>query len=324
MIKKIFILGTFLFLFAGVTLAQDETLSDPGLTPDNPFYFLEIIAEKIGNLFTFGDEAKAERMLALMEERMAEAHKMLEEGKTEHAQKAFKRYQTHLQECEKRLEKMEKEGKSIDDVSKKVATATEKHIAVLERVYERVPDQAKDAILHAMDVSLTGQEKALFALSRENPERALRVQLRIMDQRVERIKKHIQNKNLLAEKQALKNYERGEKEVKVLLESAKKKRVNTASLEALVLEKTAKHIEVLWAVYEKAPEQAKEGLLRAIENSMKGHQKVKEVLKKKTEKFKEGITIPKKIEEKIKKEIQEKRKFQFQEKREFKEGLKKE
>ena len=308
MFKKIFILGIvlgiFLFLVVKVTLGQDEILSDAGLTPDSAFYFLEIIAEKIGNLFTFGDKAKAERMLTLMEERMAEAQKMLKEGKTNHAQKAFARYQAHLQECEKRLEKMEKEGKSIDDVVKKVATATERHIGVLEKVYEKVPDQAKDAILHAMEVSLTGQEKALFALSRENPERALKVQLRIMDQRVERIKKHTQNKNLLAEKQALKNYERGEKEIKVLLESAKKKEINVEELEMLVLEKTAKHVEVLWKVYKKAPEQAKEGLLRAIENSMKGHQKIKEVLKNKAEKIKEKTKIPEKVKEEIKKEIQ--------------------
>jgi len=310
MFKKFFILGIvlgiFLFLVVRVSLGQDEILSDPGLTPDSPFYFLEIIAEKIGNLFTFGDKAKAERMLTLMEERMAETHKMLEEGKIEYAQKAFTRYQAHFQECEKRLEKMEKEGKSIDDVSKKVATVTEKHIAVLERVYEKVPDQAKDAILHAMEVSLTGQERALSALGRKNPETALRVQLRIMDQRVERIKKHTQDKNLLAEKQALKNYKRGEKEIKVLLERAKKKGVNVEGLETLVLEKTARHIETLWKVYEKAPESAKEGLLRAIENSMKGHQKIKEVLKNKVEKIKEKTTISEKVREEIKKEIQKK------------------
>jgi DNA-binding transcriptional MerR regulator len=281
MLKKIFILGTLLSFLGGVVLAQNETLSDPGLTPDSPFYFLEIIVEKIGNFFTFGDKAKAERMLALAEERLAEAKKMIEEGKREHAQKAFKRYQAHLQECEKRLERMENKGERIDDVVEKVASVTEKHIAVLERVYERVPDQAKSAILHAMEVSLTGQEKALEALGKKNPETTLKLQLRIMDQRVKRIRVRTENKNILAAKASLQNYERGEKEIKSLLETARKEGVDVAELEALVLQKTAKHIEILWALYEKAPEQAKEAIKKAMVVSEIGRKNAVEALKEK-------------------------------------------
>jgi len=101
MLKKIFIFGVFLFFCGEVVLAQNEAFSGAGLTPDSPFYFLEIIAEKIGNFFTFGDKAKAERMVDLMDERMAEAQKMLKEKKIEPANKAFERYQEHFQEFEK-------------------------------------------------------------------------------------------------------------------------------------------------------------------------------------------------------------------------------
>ena len=56
-------------------------LPDPGLLPDSPFYFLEIISEEIGNFFTFGDIKKAERYAALSAERMAEAENLVENWK---------------------------------------------------------------------------------------------------------------------------------------------------------------------------------------------------------------------------------------------------
>jgi len=283
MLKKIFIFGLFFFFCGGVVLAQNEALSGAGLTPDSPFYFLEIIAEKIGNFFTFGDKAKAERMVDLMDERMAEAQKMLKEKKIEPAKKAFERYQKHLQEFEKRLEKMAKEGESLDDVVEKVAFTTEKHITVLERVYEKAPYEAKNAILRAMGVSLRGQENALFVLNQRNSEKALKIQLKIIDKRIKRMVARMQNKNLVAAKEAFKNYERGKKRVEFFLKSVKKTEKNPErikKLENFVLEKIAEHVRVLFEIYKKAPDQAKPLVLRAIENSIRSNKKLKSFLKK--------------------------------------------
>ena len=305
MLKKIFIFGVFLFFCGEVVLAQNEALSGAGLTPDSPFYFLEIIAEKIGNFFTFGDKAKAERMLDLMDERMAEAQKMLKEKKIEPAKKAFERYQKHFQEFEKRLEKMGKGREPFDDVVERVAFATEKHIAVLEKVYEKAPYEAKNSILRVMGVSLRGQENALFVLNQRNSEKALKLQLKIMDQRIERVKLRIENKNLVAAKEAFENYERGKKRAEFFLKSVKKMEKNPEKikkLEKLVFEKTAKHIEVLFEIYKKAPDQAKPGILRAIENSMRSNKKIEKLFKEKLEKIKREILIPEKIRKELKKE----------------------
>ncbi len=304
MLKKIFIFGIFLFFCAGVVLAQNGVLPDPGLTPDSPFYFLEIIAEKIGNFFTFGDKAKAERMVDLMDERMAEAQKMLKEKKVEPAKKALERYQKHFQEFEKKLEKMGREGESLDGVIEKVVIATEKHIAVLEKVYEKAPYEAKNTILRVMGVSLRGQEKALFVLNQRNSERALRFQIEIMDRRIERARRRIENKNLVSGKEALKNYERGEKRAEFFLKSVKKMEKDPEkikNLEKLVLEKTKKHIEVLFEIYKKAPNQAKLGILRAIENSIRGNKKIEKLFKEKLEKTKREISIPERTRKEVKK-----------------------
>ncbi len=58
-------------LFGGIAYAQDEELPDPGITPDSPFYFLDTFGKKLGLMFAFGDEAKAQKALEYAEERLA-------------------------------------------------------------------------------------------------------------------------------------------------------------------------------------------------------------------------------------------------------------
>ena len=50
-------------LFGGTAYAQDEEvpLPSPGITPDSPFYFLDLWGERVGLFLAFGSEAKAER-----------------------------------------------------------------------------------------------------------------------------------------------------------------------------------------------------------------------------------------------------------------------
>ena len=93
--KAISLLITLVFLLSLGTgvLAQETELPDPGMTPDSPFYFLEIIAEEIGTFFTFGDLKKAERHAALAEERLAEVQAVIEKGKSELAEKNLEIYE---------------------------------------------------------------------------------------------------------------------------------------------------------------------------------------------------------------------------------------
>lgn len=50
---------------------------------------------------------------------------------------------------------------------------------------------------------------------------------------------------------------------------------------------TSKHLEVLKAVLEKAPESAKKGLENAIKNSQKGHDRILQIMERKKEKLEE-------------------------------------
>ena len=164
--KTISLLITLAFLISlgPVILAQEIELPDPGLTPDSPFYFLEIIVEEIGTFFTFGDLKKAERHATLAAERLAEAQAMAEKGNPELAEKTLERYGMQLQNSIARAEKAQDTGKNIEKVMTRIGNATSKHLEVLAEVYEKVPEQAKPAVENAIKVSLRGHEKAVEAL----------------------------------------------------------------------------------------------------------------------------------------------------------------
>jgi len=171
--KKISLVITLVFLCSiGVgVLAQTTTLPDPGLTPDSRFYFIDRIAEEIGNFFTFGDIKKAERYANLAAERLAEIQAVIEKGKPELAEKILERYEKQLNNSIARAKKAQARGKSAEKITKiltKVGEATAVHLEVLAEVYEKVPEQAKPAIERAMGVLMKGHEQAVGVLKEKN------------------------------------------------------------------------------------------------------------------------------------------------------------
>jgi len=166
--KTISVLITLVFLFTlgtGVLAQTQETeLPNPGLTPDSPFYFLETISEEIVTLFTFGDLKKAERYFTLAEERLSEAQVMIKENKPKRTEKTLERYGKQLGKSLIRAEKADAKGKDTKELAKVVTRATYKHLVVLNRVLEKVPEEEKSAIEQAMTASIKGHETAVGAL----------------------------------------------------------------------------------------------------------------------------------------------------------------
>jgi len=165
--KKIVLITilSFLILFFGTQVfAEESDLPSPGLLPDSPFYFLEIIAEEIGTFFTFGDLKKAERYAALAAERLAETQAVVEKGKSELAEKTLARYENQLNNSIAHAERAQAKDQNTEQVMTKVGKATSVHLEVLAEVYNKVPDQAKPVIENAMKASVKGHEKAVEVL----------------------------------------------------------------------------------------------------------------------------------------------------------------
>ncbi len=155
------------FLFTGAVHAQGSDLPEPGILPGHPLYFLKTWSESIGTFFTFSEEAKAERMLYLSEKRLAEVNELSQRGETELSERTLTRYEEHLNTALQKAQEAKAKGQDVDDLLVRVSEATSKHQGVLLDVYEKVPEQAKEAIEKAMEQSMRGQEEAMEAISSE-------------------------------------------------------------------------------------------------------------------------------------------------------------
>lgn len=171
--KLFLVLALTALVFVGSSQAQVSDLPDPGLLPNSPFYFLKRFTERIGTFLTFGEVARAQRMLDISEKRLAEAGALAARGLPEVAERTLQNYQEYLNQAVERAETAKARGFDVDNVLERVAGATLRHQAVLAEVYEKVPEQAKPAIERAMQAGLRGHEEALRAVSSQKQEEVL-------------------------------------------------------------------------------------------------------------------------------------------------------
>ena len=202
--KKIFSIFIFILLLTiHVAIAQEEELPDPGILPDSALYGLKKAAEAVGTFFTFGQEKKAERMLQLAEKRLAEAEAVGKEGKKAAADKAIKGYQKAIENAQIHARNAERKA----EVLEKVALATSKHLSILDKVKDKVSEEAKEAITKAKEASMNEQKKALRALSEDKPEKAAEINIKAAKDRLKRAKEKAETGESDEVEEALEEYE---------------------------------------------------------------------------------------------------------------------
>ena len=150
--------------------AEVEVSAEAGLIPGTTFYFLDVMSESIGGIFTFGDVAKAERYLKLASERLAEARELADDEDSSRAEKATKKYEERLAQALEKAKEARVNGKDTEAILEKIAEATSKHQEVLAEVLEKVPETAKEAIQNAIERSQRGHDTALEAVAKSRQE----------------------------------------------------------------------------------------------------------------------------------------------------------
>ncbi|OGO45636.1 MAG: hypothetical protein A2Z05_01835 [Chloroflexi bacterium RBG_16_60_22] len=268
------------FVFGGAAYAQDEELPDPGLTPDSPFYFFDTLGKNIGMAFAFGSEAKAGRALQYAEERLAEARAMAEKNRTREMERAANDYDGFMAKVNQRLEEAKRQGIS-DNISERIALATRKHLAVLDKVKDRVPEPAKEAIKRAREASENGQLNALRALGERKPERAIDINAEAIEDRLERARVRA-SENVTPDVEEALDYAARLTELEEEMQAiAEEKGLDITKLRQRLAQATSNRLDVLTGVYEKAPENARKGIANAIENSVKKYEREVEKLREK-------------------------------------------
>jgi len=282
-----------------VVLAQEE--EDAGLLPDSILYRLDKAFERVSLALTFDKVAKAEKRLRIASERLAELKEMVGKGKSEYSDDLTEEYDNNLKEANEiaKTAQLLKEDKS--KLTEVIALATSRHLAVLDEVIEKVPDQAKEAIKSAKTASINGHINALRGLSEDKPERAVEIFSQSAEARLNRAKAKAEQRDVQEVKDAVEEFEKlasfGNEISKIAQGLAK----DTTTVEQLVARTTSHHLEVLGEIYENVPEQAKAAIEKAMENSAKGREAAVDALKKKGSlgNIPEEIPLPEEVKEKI-------------------------
>lgn len=167
---------TILFLFSvvGAKASILDELPGPEIMPDSFFYPLKIWYEKIVTFFSWGTAKKAERYSEIAERRLYEAEKMAEKGKEKLTERLLAEYQKYLNKTLEKADELKKEAKEtakkktkekIDQTLEKISESTLKNQEVLLRIYELVPEEARGTIEKAIEITKTGYQRAVKAVS---------------------------------------------------------------------------------------------------------------------------------------------------------------
>ncbi|MFC2007601.1 DUF5667 domain-containing protein [Chloroflexota bacterium] len=292
-------------LFSGtIAYAQDEELPDPGITPDSPLYVFDNWGKKLGMLFTFGAEAKARKAIAYAEERLAEAHTMAIKNRIREEERATRGYGEFLAIATEKMEETRNEGIS-NNISELVASATARHLTILDGVNDEVPDEAKESISRVREASMNGQQKALRLLARERIERAIEINIDTVEKRLARARGKSEENNVEEVENAINDVDRMLRLREELYENNKRQGQDNTNIEERIAEANTRNLEVLAAVYEKVPEQARAGIQNAIINSMRNRETVVEALKSRGAlgEIPQEVSLPERVRNEI--EVQE-------------------
>lgn len=156
--RRILIALAAMLAFTGAAIAQDNT--GPQVTADHPLYGAKMAAESGVEHMAPNASAGVEARLDHAGTRANETEALADRNETDLANETANRYAEKMREVNDL-------GQNISDLAQQrefdelVAKATMHHAAVLGTVYERVPEQAKQAIGNALNQSVKGHEQAM-------------------------------------------------------------------------------------------------------------------------------------------------------------------
>ena len=136
----------------------------PGIKPGNFLYFFDTAFEKINLFFTFSPEKKAQKALEYADERLAEAEALTGEKDTNAVKTAVTGYESSIALAAEESKRIKDKGKA-EGLLASIADSTSKHQEILSDVLSKVPDEAKEAIMKAIEASKNGQEEATKQIS---------------------------------------------------------------------------------------------------------------------------------------------------------------
>ncbi|MBM3143128.1 MAG: hypothetical protein FJ005_08860 [Chloroflexi bacterium] len=257
-------------IMAVSTLGGGTAYASQDSLPGNILYPVKLGTEQARMMLPGDDVAKAERALSFAGRRVQEMTALAEKERSDYLNLAQDKYDDAVNTALARIEAARGKGLSTASISELVAGATAEQLSALDKVYDRVPDEAKEAITKARQVSLMGQGNALAALAQDNPVRAAEINMATAENRLNRAIAVAEGNDVEEVESALQQYEELNQFGEEISQTAQGLGKNVATVEELVAKATSRHLSILDEVYDKVPDKAKPAIERAREASMNG------------------------------------------------------
>lgn len=148
-----------------------QQLPSVKVLPGQALYWLETLKEKIAIFTTFGAKNQAQLYLKFAEKRLAEYQALKARSKEQLAQRALEMYTEELNQAVKKLEATQGQKLPADEAVNQAAEATQKHLQILQNLYQQAPEPAKQGLERAMEASQKGYSVVQQLLSgQQRPE----------------------------------------------------------------------------------------------------------------------------------------------------------
>jgi hypothetical protein len=292
-------------LGAGTAYASQSSL------PGDTLYSVKLATEQAGMMLVREDVARAERALSFADKRVREMIALAEKERPQDMDLAVEQYGYALNMTLAMIEEASDGGLATENITALVAEATARHLSVLDEVWDMVPEQARAAIAHARNVSETGRENALAALTRNNTVRATEINLAAMEGRLNRVRAKVQNAEAVGI--ALQQFEAMAEFGEEISQIAHAVDKDVEMVEELIALATSAHLEELAEVWEMVSEQARPAIERAMANLLIRHQERVQALEHMGVEAPPAPVIPERIRERVEERIQEQERLQEQE-----------
>ncbi len=250
-------------LGGGTAYASQDSL------PGDVLYSVKLGTEQVRMILPGDDIDKAELALTFADKRVAEMATLAEKGRTENLILARDKYDDALNTVMSRIEAARGKGLATARVSELVSETTAEQLSALDKVYDQVPAEAREAITKARQVSLKGQEHALLALAQDTPARAAEINMATAEDRLNRAIA-VAVSDFEEVENALEQYEEINQFGEEISQIAQGLGKNVATVEELVAKATSRHLSILDEVKDKVPDQAKSAIERARKASIDG------------------------------------------------------
>lgn len=158
-----------LVVVAVVTVAGTGTVvASQSSRPGDVLYNVKNTSENIRGGLVFGDVNKASYQAELAEKRFEELKSLVDENADfDRVELAEANYQESLDAALAKADVARQNGNDADDLMEILAENSLRQAAVLQEVYEKVPEQAKESILRAQQASQRGFDQSTEAIGQE-------------------------------------------------------------------------------------------------------------------------------------------------------------